>query len=105
MHLVVAHFLCLLVNEQCNLSVFYLYYFLYICGSSRINNRKLCLIIDDNERDKDRLIQYAAKNGVDAQVRQLPAGDYIWILSPPVMTPDAEYTGRDTDNELVCYIL
>ncbi|XP_053394593.1 uncharacterized protein LOC123545094 [Mercenaria mercenaria] len=66
-----------------------------------INNRKLCLIIDDNERDKQRLLRYAAEKNIDAQVRLLPAGDYIWILTPPMVNPQASYTDKDYGNELV----
>jgi ERCC4-type nuclease len=66
-----------------------------------VNNRKLCLIIDENERDKARLLRYAAEKRVDAQVRLLPAGDYIWILSPPMVDTSVTYTGTDSRNELV----
>ncbi|XP_060588836.1 uncharacterized protein LOC132744220 [Ruditapes philippinarum] len=66
-----------------------------------INNRKLCLIIDENERDKQRLLRYAKEKNIDAQVRLLPAGDYIWVLTPPMIDTSVVYTGKDYGNEMV----
>ena len=64
-------------------------------------NRKICLIIDEHERDKDRLLAYAADKDIDAQVRFLPAGDYVWILSPPLYNVNERYLGNDPGNEMV----
>ncbi|CAC5397733.1 unnamed protein product [Mytilus coruscus] len=67
-----------------------------VCGT-----RKVCLIIDEQERDKDRFLQLADQWGIDAQVRSLPAGDYIWILTPPLQGPDVKYDQRQPSLEKV----
>ncbi|CAC5382280.1 unnamed protein product [Mytilus coruscus] len=67
-----------------------------VCGT-----RKVCLIIDEQERDKDRFLQLADQSGIDAQVRSLPAGDYIWILTPPLQGPDVKYDQRQPSLEKV----
>ncbi|XP_063410099.1 uncharacterized protein LOC134693283 [Mytilus trossulus] len=67
-----------------------------ICGT-----RKVCLIIDEQERDKNRFLQLADQWGIDAQVRSLPAGDYIWILTPPLPGPDVKYDQRQPSLEKV----
>lgn len=61
----------------------------------------MCLIIDEQERDKDRFLQLADQWGIDAQVRSLPAGDYIWILTPPLQGPDVKYDQRQPSLEKV----
>ena len=63
--------------------------------------RKVCLIIDEQERDNKRLLDLMASKGVDAQVRQLSSGDYIWILTPPMYDPQRSYTGKQPQDELV----
>ncbi|VDI30280.1 Hypothetical predicted protein [Mytilus galloprovincialis] len=67
-----------------------------VCGT-----RKVCLIIDEQERDKGRFLQLADQWGIDAQVRSLPAGDYIWILTPPLQGPDVKYDQRQPSLEKV----
>ncbi|XP_076086625.1 uncharacterized protein LOC143057239 isoform X2 [Mytilus galloprovincialis] len=67
-----------------------------VCGT-----RKVCLIIDEQERDKNRFLQLADQWGIDAQVRSLPAGDYIWILTPPLQGPDVKYDQRQPSLEKV----
>ena len=66
-----------------------------------MGNRKICLLIDENEREKGRLLKFAADKGIDAQTRFLPAGDYIWILTPPMVDTGQQYTGNHTDTEIV----
>ncbi|XP_033763465.1 uncharacterized protein LOC117344746 [Pecten maximus] len=63
--------------------------------------RKICLIIDEQERDRERLLHLAAERNIDAQVRQLPSGDYIWILTPPLNDTRQKYSQKNTDEELV----
>ncbi|XP_069111071.1 platelet binding protein GspB-like [Argopecten irradians] len=63
--------------------------------------RKICLIIDEQERDRERLLRLAAERNIDAQVRQLPSGDYIWILTPPLTDTRQKYTQKIPEEELV----
>lgn len=67
-----------------------------VCGT-----RKVCLIIDEQERDKDRFHQIAMERGVDVQFRQLGAGDYLWILTPPMASPTLRYTQQQPTQEKV----
>nr|XP_022338684.1 uncharacterized protein LOC111134145 isoform X2 [Crassostrea virginica] len=67
-----------------------------VCGT-----RRVCLIIDEQERDKLRLQQLATERGVDVQFRQLGAGDYLWILSPPMDSPTLRYTQLQPTQEKV----
>ena len=67
-----------------------------VCGT-----RRVCLIIDEQERDKLRLQQIATERGVDVQFRQLGAGDYLWILSPPMDSPTLRYTQLQPTQEKV----
>eukprot|EP00105_Crassostrea_gigas_P034556 XP_019918704.1 PREDICTED: uncharacterized protein LOC105318101 isoform X1 [Crassostrea gigas] len=67
-----------------------------VCGT-----RKVCLIIDEQERDKDRFHQIATERGVDVQFRQLGAGDYLWILTPPMASPTLRYTQQQPTQEKV----
>ena len=75
--------------------------FFIFFSTTCVGNRKICLLIDENERDKGRLLKYAADKGIDAQTRFLPAGDYIWILTPPMVDTRQQYTGNHTDTEVV----
>ncbi|XP_061163432.1 uncharacterized protein LOC133172537 [Saccostrea echinata] len=67
-----------------------------VCGT-----RKICLIIDEQERDKDRFLQIATERGVDVQFRHLGAGDYLWILTPPMASPTLKYTQQQPTIEKV----
>ncbi|XP_062591696.1 uncharacterized protein LOC134253200 isoform X2 [Saccostrea cucullata] len=67
-----------------------------VCGT-----RKICLIIDEQERDKDRFHQIATERGVDVQFRHLGAGDYLWILTPPMASPTLRYTQQQPTIEKV----
>ncbi|XP_056019472.1 uncharacterized protein LOC125678232 isoform X2 [Ostrea edulis] len=67
-----------------------------VCGT-----RKICLIIDEQERDKNRFHQIALERGVDVQFRQLGAGDYLWILTPPMASPNLRYTHQQPTLEKV----
>lgn len=48
-----------------------------------VGTRQVCLLIDTHEKQKERLLAMAAVAGVTAQVRELPVGDYLWVLLPP----------------------
>ncbi|WAR20559.1 hypothetical protein MAR_002397 [Mya arenaria] len=61
--------------------------------------RRLVLIVDDNERDRARLTQFAAGKNLPVQSRLLPAGDYVWILT------SSQGSEADTSNELVLFNL
>ena len=77
--------------------------YMYIDFSTAcIGNRKICLLIDKNEREKGRLLKFAEDKGIDAQTRYLPAGDYIWILTPPMIDTRQKYTGNQSAAEVVC---
>ena len=73
----------------------------FIINSTVCGTRRVCLIIDEQERDKLRLQQLATERGVDVQFRQLGAGDYLWILSPPMDSPTLRYTQLQPTQEKV----
>ena len=73
----------------------------FIINSTVCGTRRVCLIIDEQERDKIRLQQLATERGVDVQFRQLGAGDYLWILSPPMDSPTLRYTQLQPTQEKV----
>ena len=67
-----------------------------------IGTRRVCLIVDEHERERDRLVDFAMAANVPVQVRSLPTGDYLWILTPPTQ-PEApmEYKRVAPDVETV----
>ncbi|XP_067658786.1 uncharacterized protein [Haliotis asinina] len=69
--------------------------------NSQCGTRRLYLVIDDKERDVHRLSKLARDHGIPTLIRSLPAGDYVWILSPPLASPHAEYNGNNRSAELL----
>ncbi|XP_048250150.1 uncharacterized protein LOC124139143 [Haliotis rufescens] len=66
---------------------------------SQCGTRRLYLVIDDKERDVQRLSKLARDHGIPTLIRSLPAGDYVWILSPPLPSPHTEYNGNNRSAE------
>ncbi|CAH1772286.1 unnamed protein product [Owenia fusiformis] len=52
-------------------------------SSTQIGAERLCLVIDSQEKERERLIGFARQRGIVTKVRELPAGDYVWLLLPP----------------------
>ncbi|XP_071110427.1 serine-rich adhesin for platelets-like [Haliotis cracherodii] len=67
--------------------------------NSQCGTRRLYLVIDDKERDVQRLSKLARDHGIPTLIRSLPAGDYVWILSPPLPSPHTEYNGNNRSAE------
>ena len=58
------------------------------------------MIVDQEEKNKERLIDIMGAKGVPVQVRKLPAGDYLWILLPE--NHDDQDNEPRPEEELVC---
>ncbi|XP_046559166.1 uncharacterized protein LOC124268187 [Haliotis rubra] len=69
--------------------------------NSQCGTRRLYLVIDDKERDVHRLSKLARDHGIPTLIRSLPAGDYVWILSPPLPSPHVEYNGNNRSAEML----
>ncbi|KAK3104788.1 hypothetical protein FSP39_010149 [Pinctada imbricata] len=63
--------------------------------------KRICLIVDEQERDKERLLSIARERNINVQVRQLGAGDYIWIMTPPQDSQNFRCMGRNNTEEIV----
>ena len=48
-----------------------------------VGTRRVCLVVDRREKQRGRLLELARSRGLAAQERQLPVGDYLWLLLPP----------------------
>eukprot|EP00058_Branchiostoma_floridae_P028466 XP_002613957.1 hypothetical protein BRAFLDRAFT_67480 [Branchiostoma floridae] len=68
-------------------------------GGSQCGTRRVCLLVDSKEPLCERMTALAHRQGVAAQIRDLPVGDFLWILLPPAAGVD--YAAVRPDDEQV----
>ncbi|XP_078615860.1 uncharacterized protein LOC144884423 [Branchiostoma floridae x Branchiostoma japonicum] len=68
-------------------------------GGSQCGTRRVCLLVDSKEPLCERMTALAHRQGVAAQIRDLPVGDFLWILLPPAAGVD--YAAVHPDDEQV----
>ncbi|XP_078697145.1 uncharacterized protein LOC144925115 isoform X2 [Branchiostoma floridae x Branchiostoma belcheri] len=68
-------------------------------GGTQCGSRRVCLLVDSKEPLCERMAALAHRQGVAAQVRDLPVGDFLWILLPPAAGVD--YAAVRPDDEQV----
>ena len=59
---------------------------LYCPFSYLIGTRQVCLVMDNREKQKERMATLATSHGLPILMRDLPVGDYIFVLLPPGVT-------------------
>ncbi|CAH1239929.1 MUS81, partial [Branchiostoma lanceolatum] len=57
-------------------------------GGTQFGPRRVCLLVDSKEPLCERMMALAHRQGVAAQIRDLPVGDFLWILLPPAAGVD-----------------
>ncbi|XP_019628126.1 PREDICTED: uncharacterized protein LOC109472714 [Branchiostoma belcheri] len=68
-------------------------------GGTQCGSRRVCLLVDSKEPLCERMAALAHRQGVAAQIRDLPVGDFLWILLPP--TAGVDYAAVRPDDEQV----
>ncbi|KAI8500490.1 hypothetical protein Bbelb_220560 [Branchiostoma belcheri] len=68
-------------------------------GGTQCGSRRVCLLVDSKEPLCERMAALAHRQGVAAQIRDLPVGDFLWILLPPAAGVD--YAAVRPDDEQV----
>nr|KAG5691527.1 hypothetical protein BaRGS_017740 [Batillaria attramentaria] len=68
---------------------------------TQVATQRLCLVVDEHERDLTRLRSLADIAGINIIVRKLPVADYVWVLAPELDAGHVRYDGSHPEMEIL----